>query len=281
MLSDTQRAALAARLRAGRQAPAPREDGPVVPLGTVGSVSAFAVHAVGGSVHDYAPLARELDGACRLYGVEAAGLKPGTTPVDSLARMADRYAAAVRAAQPDGPYRLIGWSMGGVLAYETARRLEAAGATVALVVLVDAPYRTVLAYADSDEGLAALFVADALRGAGRPPEGDPSLPVRAQLDRLAEQLVPNPDERDVIAGELHRRHAVFVAHTTALAGYLPDGPVDAAGLLVAAHGSKDSTRDWRRMFHGGVTATASPADHYGCLRRPAVAAVAAAVKTLI
>ena len=39
--------------------------------------------------------------------------------------MVDAYTEAIQAAHPDGPYRLAGWSMGGVVAFEIARRLEA------------------------------------------------------------------------------------------------------------------------------------------------------------
>jgi thioesterase domain-containing protein len=187
----------------------------------------------------------------------------------------------VRVAQPGGPHRLIGWSMGGVLAYETARRLEAAGERVALVVLIDAPYRTVTSYAASPEGLAALFVADALRSAGRRPDGTGELPVAEQLADLAAQLAPDPAERAALRSELDRRHALFVAHTTALAGYVPDGPVGAAGVLVTAHGSPDSAPDWSRLFGGGVRATGTDADHYGCLRPPAVAGIADAVRAAL
>jgi thioesterase domain-containing protein len=280
MLTDGQRAALTARLRQGRTAAAGGSGG-VVPLGGSGPVAAFAVHAVGGSVHEYAPLARCLDGVCRVYGIQAAGLRGAGTPVSSLAAMADRYAGLVRGAPDGGPYRLVGWSMGGVLAYETARRLEAAGERVALVALVDAPYRTVPRYADSDEGLAALFVADALRAAGRSPEAVGEVPVAGQLARLAARLAPDPGERAALVGELERRYALFVAHTTALADYQPAGPVAAAGVLVTAHGSRDAAPYWRPLFRGGARAVTTTAGHYGCLRPPAVATVATAIRAAL
>jgi thioesterase domain-containing protein len=318
MLTDTQRAALAARLRQGRtRAPATTPASPVVPFPTAGAVSAFAIHAVGGSVHEYAHLARALDGTCGLIGIEAGGLRPGTAPLSTLAEMADRYADVIRTHQPEGTYRLVGWSMGGVLAYETARRLEAAGARVALVALIDAPYRPVASYAPTPEALTALFVTDALRAAVPPESGpnpadtthaDPAttaprpdrpvlpasgavaaptarvlaeLSIRDQLDLLATRLAPDPAERVALAEELDRRHAVFVAHTSALAGYLPDGPVDAAGILISAHGSPDSAPEWGPLFGGGAHVTIAAADHYACLRPPAVTATAATIRAAL
>jgi len=279
MLSDTQRAALAARLRQGRRTgPAPAGTGPVIDLGTAGTVPAYLLHAVGGSVFEYAALVRELAGRYRLYGIEAGGLRADTRPAGSLAEMADRYAQAIRTCQPTGPYRLIGWSMGGVLAFETARRIEDSGGTVGLVVLIDTPYRTVASYADSAEGLAALFVADALRASGGTP-GPGTAPVAEQLDGLAARLAPDADGRAELRAELERRYAVFVAHTDALASYQPTAPVSADAVLVSAADSPDSAPDWSRMFRGRVRAVPTAAHHYACLRPPAVTDIAELIGT--
>jgi amino acid adenylation domain-containing protein len=59
----------------------------------------------------------------------------------SITLLADRLYAALRAAQPQGPYRLAGWSFGGVLAYELATRLVDAGERVAYLGLIDSYYR--------------------------------------------------------------------------------------------------------------------------------------------
>ena len=55
----------------------------------------------------------------------------------SVAEMAASYLSAVREQQPRGPYRLLGFSFGGVLAYEMAQQLRRAGETVVLLVLLD------------------------------------------------------------------------------------------------------------------------------------------------
>ncbi|MET8154234.1 thioesterase domain-containing protein [Actinoplanes sp. NPDC049668] len=276
MLTDAQRAALAARLRQNRSGRADTAAGPVVQLGREGA-PAFAVHAVSGTVHEYGALARELDGTYRVSGIAAAR----DVPVADLAVLADRYAGLIRGAHPDGPYRLVGWSMGGVLAYETARRLAGAGGRVELVALIDAPCRPVDRYADSEEGLAALFVAEALRNAGHEATApDPTAPVARQLELVAERLADERSERALLAGELARRHATFVAHTTALAGYRPTGPLDAAAVLVHAAGSPDSTADWARLFGGGVRSLHVAAGHHDCLRLPTVASIAEAIRAV-
>jgi hypothetical protein len=134
-------------------------------------------------------------------------------------------------------------------------------------------------YADSDEGLAALFVADALRASGGGPDGSGTAPVAEQLDRLAERLTVDGDgdERTAMRAELGRRYDVFVAHTSALASYQPAAPVAADAVLVRAAASKDSASMWSAMFGGQVRSLSVEGHHYSCLRPPAVTAIAEAM----
>src|SRR6202000_1891080 len=86
----------------------PDRHDPVITFGTAGPVSAFALPAVGGTVHEYADLAQLLDGVCLVRGLEAAGLSAGGAPMTSLSALVGRNAELIRRVQPDGPYRLIG-----------------------------------------------------------------------------------------------------------------------------------------------------------------------------
>jgi thioesterase domain-containing protein len=252
--------------------------GPVVTFGTTGPVDAFALPAVGGTVHEYATLAHLLDGICRVRGLEAAGLLTGAAPMTSLAAIVARNAELIRRAQPDGPYRLIGWSTGGVLAYETARRLEARGAEVAMVALIDSPFRTVRWRPDPAEDLAAGFAAEVLRGLGRAPRALPGLSAAQQLTLLADRLAAHPGHAEALRDDLERWYAAFVAHATALAGYRADGNVGAGGVLVSAHGSQDWAPYWRGRFRGGVREIATTAGTYGCLHSPAVMTTGAVIR---
>ncbi|MEA2754487.1 MAG: hypothetical protein QOJ54_776, partial [Aliidongia sp.] len=56
---------------------------------------------------------------------------------DNFETVAEQYLALIREVQPVGPYALLGWCVGGALAYEVARQLEAAGETVALLAMID------------------------------------------------------------------------------------------------------------------------------------------------
>lgn len=73
-----------------------------------------------------------------LYGFAAPGLNSDAPFFHSLEAMAAAYLRDIRELQPSGPYLIGGYSMGGVLAFEMARQLEALGEQVGLLVLIDA-----------------------------------------------------------------------------------------------------------------------------------------------
>ncbi|MBZ4417373.1 amino acid adenylation domain-containing protein [Myxococcus sp. RHSTA-1-4] len=97
----------------------------------------FCVHPIGGSALCYVPLSKHLGPEQPLYGLEAPGLDGSREPFTSLEAMAAAYLEVVLKTQPDGPYFLAGWSMGGLVVFEMARELLRRGKSVALVALID------------------------------------------------------------------------------------------------------------------------------------------------
>ncbi|MDR9754671.1 amino acid adenylation domain-containing protein [Pseudomonas sp. SZMC_28357] len=97
----------------------------------------FCLHAGFGTVFDYEPLARRLDGRRTLYGLQCRMLLDPHWQDHSLQAMADAYSQRIRAQQPHGPYYLLGWSLGGALTQLVAQHLEAQGQSVAFAGLVD------------------------------------------------------------------------------------------------------------------------------------------------
>ena len=75
-----------------------------------------------------------------VYGLQARGLYGGQAPHETFEEMAASYLEEVRVIQPHGPYLLSGFSGGGLVAYEMAQQLRAAGETVDMVVMLDTPY---------------------------------------------------------------------------------------------------------------------------------------------
>ncbi|MBR8744929.1 non-ribosomal peptide synthetase [Nocardiopsis sp. MG754419] len=97
----------------------------------------FAVHPGAGMSWCYAGLVRHLPGDQPLYGLQTRALTvPGELP-GSVAEIAEDYLERVRSVRPHGPYRLLGWSFGGLVAHEMAVRLQAAGEEVSFLGLMD------------------------------------------------------------------------------------------------------------------------------------------------
>ena len=97
----------------------------------------FLIHPSGGSVHWYGDLAKALDPAQPVFGIQAKGVS-GDAELDStIAEMATRYIAAIKSRQAHGPYFIASWSMGVAIAFETAQQLRAQGETVGMLAALD------------------------------------------------------------------------------------------------------------------------------------------------
>jgi len=96
----------------------------------------FIVHGGGGNVLCFARLAAHLP-AYDVYGLQALGLDRRHLPQLSVRGMADRYAAEIREEQPHGPFRIVGYSFGSIVAFELALLLQASGEEVAFLGLLD------------------------------------------------------------------------------------------------------------------------------------------------
>lgn len=122
----------------GTEEPQQAETGLVVALQPHGSrPPCFLVHPPGGIVVCYQALARHLGGDQPLYGIRARGLDGAEDLPSRLEDMAADYVAAVREVQPQGPYYLGGWSLGGVVALEMAQQLLEQGQAIGLLAFLD------------------------------------------------------------------------------------------------------------------------------------------------
>lgn len=106
-----------------------REEGGRPPL--------FCVHPAAGIAWSYAGLTGPLGGDQPLYGLQARGLDGSRVLPGSIAEMAADYVARIRTVRPRGPYHLLGWSFGGVVAHEMAVQLQRAGEEVGLLAVLD------------------------------------------------------------------------------------------------------------------------------------------------
>lgn len=97
----------------------------------------YCIHPGGGSVVRYRALADSLAGMLPVYGVQSRAMFDPTTIDNSIEEMAAIYVAEIRRARPAGPYHLLGWSMGGAIAFVMAAMIEDLGEEVAFLGLLD------------------------------------------------------------------------------------------------------------------------------------------------
>lgn len=130
-------AALAARL--GSTGPASDDALDVVLRlrGGDGRPPLFAIHPAGGIAWCYAGLSVRLGPEQPVYGIQARGLTGDEPLPRTLLEEASDYLRHIRGVQERGPYRLLGWSVGGVLAHTVAVLLQEAGEEVELLALLD------------------------------------------------------------------------------------------------------------------------------------------------
>jgi enterobactin synthetase component F len=98
----------------------------------------FCLHPAGGLSWCYSGLIRHVPAGHPLYGLQARGLDGDEPLAGSLDEAAADCLRAIREVQPTGPYHLLGYSSGGVLAHALAARLERAGEPPGLVAILDA-----------------------------------------------------------------------------------------------------------------------------------------------
>lgn len=111
---------------------------PILPL-TVASQRPpiFLAHGIGGTILSLVPLAASLESSHAIYGMQAPGVDGLAEPLNRIETMAQYHLEAIRRVQPRGPYFLIGYSLGGLIALEIARRLSEGGEEIGSLLMLD------------------------------------------------------------------------------------------------------------------------------------------------
>jgi acetoacetyl-CoA synthetase len=107
--------------------------------GADGVPALFLLPGLGGTTLALLELSAAIVPPFKIYGFQPRGADGAARPDSQVEAMVDRYLAELTRLQPRGPYYLCGHSFGGLVAFEMARRLRAAGADVAALILLDTP----------------------------------------------------------------------------------------------------------------------------------------------
>ena len=129
-------AAFAARLDVGGESGGPFDV--LLPLRTSGAhAPVFCVHPAGGLSWCYSGLIKHLGPDYPVYGLQARGLAGDEPMPATIDEMAADYVEQIRTVRPTGPYRLVGYSAGGVIIHAMASRLRDLGERVDLLCVLD------------------------------------------------------------------------------------------------------------------------------------------------
>ncbi|MBB5916260.1 amino acid adenylation domain-containing protein [Nocardia transvalensis] len=212
----------------------------------------FCVHSVSGVSWSYAGLLPHIGAERPVYGLQMPHLTGDGTGPETVEELADRYVEELRKIQPTGPYHLLGWSLGGLIAYEMAVRLTASGERVAQLAVLDS---RILA----DEPEAAEPTTGELLGALL---GDDDL---RESDVTAEEAARLLGERPGPFGALTARHverlyAAYLAGSRMGSRYRPGG-YDGDMLLFTAtlvdgpaaeRGPNPGAAQWHPLVRGAL-----------------------------
>ncbi|MBZ6172309.1 amino acid adenylation domain-containing protein [Streptomyces olivaceus] len=251
---------------------------PVLPIRATGSrAPLFCLHGGLGLSLPYLGLAAHIDGERPIHGLQASQVAGGS-PAATLEAQAEECLERVRTIQPAGPYHLMGWSFGGLLAHRIAQRLRADGEQVAYLANLDA------------------FPYDA--AADGPPAGRGEL-----LSRFLEYVGHDhaegvPVSTDEVVAVLRRQGGVFarltaadvarlievMAHHAELATRFTPGLLDAdLTLFVATAGRGARTaaaaRRWAPHVSGRITVHEMPYVHEYLMHPQAQAAIGRIIHT--
>jgi thioesterase domain-containing protein len=244
----------------------------------------FLIHGGGGGVDAYASLARLLPADRAVYALRAPGLDGGAPPPASVEALAEHYLPQLRAVQPRGPYLLGGWSFGGLVAYELARRFQAEGDTVELLVMLDthalgphiAPEPGALKELATFGRLLDLPWQSLRLDTARLEQ----LEGRERLAWLLEQLGRLPEAApELDLDETERLFRVFQRLSEAQRTYVPAPYAGRAVLLKAAASAGDL--GWSTWLSTEPRVLEVPGDHFTMLEAPNLVSVAEQLAALL
>jgi thioesterase domain-containing protein len=97
----------------------------------------FQLHGLGGNIMEFFGVVKHLQTSHAVYGLQARGMDGWEEPLSSIQEMAEFHVSAIKEMQPHGPYLLVGYSLGGLVAIEMARHLLGTDDEIALLVMID------------------------------------------------------------------------------------------------------------------------------------------------
>ncbi|BCL17542.1 thioesterase domain-containing protein [Micromonospora sagamiensis] len=253
----------------------PTEQTTLVPLQPSGDrPPLYCVHPASGSVYCYSGLAGLVGSRQPVFGLEAPGLEGDRPPVGSVAELVEAHLAALPPTAAATPVNLLGWSLGGVVAFELAHRLRAAGARVNALIMVDSPVPRAFQRPPEADILRRFL----METTGGDAVSDEQV---TELSRTLAAPAPAGDDDDALElAVLRSRYAVFRANTEALIGHRLTGRYPGAVQLVRADRSPADRMRWTDWAEE-VTTHVLPGDHMSIWAGESLTRLAATVAEVL
>jgi len=251
----------------------------------------FLMHAHGGNVLDYRRLVNHMESDQPVYAFQAQGLDGNLIKDETLEEMAGDYVAELQSFQPEGPYFLGGFSMGGLLALEAAEQLTAAGEKVGLVIMIESIHPEAMNFKPNTpafdrfwfkaQKLASLEFENLLRN----PKGYTSErlsdlwdAVRVRTSIALQKLTGKDPSKTAELSKLYFIEALGAEHKKAMEKYRP-GPYGGDVLVIRASEQlagliADAHLGWDRTIHGKLDICEVSGHQENILLEPKVAQVA-------
>jgi amino acid adenylation domain-containing protein len=242
--------------------PDSRAHPPLVPIRPEGSLPPLFLVAGGmGGEQEllvYARLTRYLDPDQPFYGLRARGVDDVVEPHESVRAMAAEHLKEIRKVQPRGPYYISGSCVGGVVAFELAQQLRAAGEEVPILILIDSNYPTRPRMIRNQ--LVNLW-SDTLPPGVIRPAGLRGVAARAR-DRAKVLLSPTEEQRIGM-----RRSAIGNRYLRRILAYRPERYEGKLTFLACEDREvEDAARVWKDVAAAGLEVRYLPGDHFTHLR---------------
>jgi polyketide synthase PksN len=231
----------------------------------------FALPGAGGNALSLQQLSHVLGSEQPFYCLEPVGLDGTAAPLSSVEEMAEFNIENIRSMQAKGPYRLLGYSNGGVVAFEMARRLLRRRARVSLI-MVDSLCPTARGGHPVEEMIVAVFNRFAS-----------SLGVRSDLDVGRLRAVPESERSEYLYGFLQRLGVelpkqqflasfnVATASEHACRAYRPSRLAPRTDVLLvkasAAYPGAPEDYGWGRFVAGPMRTIEIAADHFSIIEK--------------
>lgn len=239
---------------------------PLVPLQAAGTAPTFFfVHGLGGTVMRFHALARHIPPDQPFLCFQAQGMDGKLPVLDCVNAMAELYLGHLRRAQREGPYYLGGYSFGGLVAMEMARRLHEDGQSVGLLMLLD----TYFVGQQNGDSLLSRFLALSTE--------QKLAYLRKRATRYGRGIKRRIDALSLPAPVKAVRNACAFAEQAYRPSMYPGSIVLFRASEKALRGLENVQESWQKFAAGGVEVHEVDGDHGNILNEPNVRQLAAQI----